>query len=126
MANEFQPNISPIWGIPMHWNIRDLDTRSAFSVQAIAATTIPATSAPITAGRSIRILPVFENASVVCTITVSQNSQVIKTFANVTIEDSASLYVGNFEFIDLGGEPFTIDVTAVTGGSVAINVRTTG
>jgi hypothetical protein len=77
-------------------------------------------------GRSIRILPIFENGDVVCTITVNQNSAVVYTFANVTPLNCASLFVGNREFVDLQGEPFTISVTAVTGGWVKINAHTTG
>ena len=132
MPNNFTPNISPIWGVPLHMSVADFKHNQA----ANNVIPIPAVFQAYTTTRS-NVLPLqarglflgiaLQNETVVFDInlytSISGVDNLVYNATGITYQTKDSyLFIGNLEFVDLQGQPIKIEVANPTGGWVSITV----
>ena len=127
MSNEFLPTASCLWGIPAHMNVGDLSRPyDGPGTLALTQVTVTTRSTTLSLGaKALKFQMNFQNASVTCTLNLYTTSAGVDTlfWSSPASYDSAELYAGNLEYIDLQGADVKVEVANPAGGWVSVTVR---
>jgi hypothetical protein len=130
--NIYTHSPSPIYGIAPGFNISDIgNPGTAQAIASLAGITTTTTSATIPMGcRFIELDINFNTAGAHCQIDVytSKDTFTDPVFTGIATENTSttSMYVGNFENVNLAGYDVKVKVSALSAGTVTVSYRKTG
>lgn len=129
--NQFKSKCAQIFDLPPNFSISDIPRSFTEARDITGKVTVTTLSAAADMGaHGVKLTLETEKGTVQCDLELYRvdpgtGDTLVKRWAGVTVADSAKLFAGNAEFVDLNANPIKVKVINPVGGWVSVSAVVT-